>query len=274
LADLLEVSHLSVEFPGRGWRAQPVRAVNDVSFTIQPGETVGLVGESGSGKTTIGRAILGLIRPTSGRIVFGGINTTGLRGGARRALAKDLQVVFQDPYSSLNPSLTIGSILVEPLQVQRALTKAGALAEIRRLLDRVGLPADAAARYPAHFSGGQRQRVAIARALSVGPKLVVCDEPTSALDVSTQAQVLALLRELQRDSGMSYLFITHDLAVVRHFADRVLVLRRGELVEAGPVEQVCEHPQHPYTRALVQAAPVPDPIVQRERRLARERSLA
>lgn len=267
MTDLLTVTNLTVEFRRRN--RQPIRAVDDVSFTIGANQTVALVGESGSGKTTIAQAILGMTRATGGSVCLEGGEILNLNTRDRRRLARRLQVVFQDPYSSLNPSLTIGSILTEPLRVQRSLSPEAARAEIDALLHRVGLPEDAARRYPAHFSGGQRQRIAIARALAVSPKLVICDEPTSALDVSTQAQVLGLLAELQQDSGLSYLFITHDLAVVRHFAERALILRNGQMVENGTVEQVCEHPEHPYTQALVAAAPVPNPAIQRQRRLAR-----
>jgi ABC-type oligopeptide transport system ATPase subunit len=276
MTPLLEVSHLTVTYRGKGRRGQRHTAVNDVSFSLSAGETLALVGESGSGKTTIARAILGLVRPTSGTMLLEGRDIAGLRGRARRALAKDLQVVFQDPYSSLNPYRNVARTLVEPLRVQRTLSKQEADEQIASLLDRVNLPPDSGQRFPSHFSGGQRQRIAIARALSVSPKLVICDEPTSALDVSTQAQVLGLFRQLQRQSQLSYLFITHDLAVVRNFASRVIVLHQGQIVETGEVAQVCERPAHPYTRTLVGAVPVPDPIVQRQRRLAwaQERKLA
>ena len=265
-ADLLTVSDLRVEFARR--RRTPLVAVNGVSFTIGAHETVAIVGESGSGKTTIGRAILGMIQPQAGSIRVNGSETVRLRHRERRALTQKLQVVFQDPYGSLNPALTIGAILTEPLRIHHDLSREAARERIAELLRRVGLPPDAASRYPAHFSGGQRQRIAIARALSVSPQLVICDEPTSALDVSTQAQVLELLTGLQQDTGLAYLFITHDLAVVRHFAQRVLVLRSGEVVEEGTAAQICESPQHSYTRALVAAAPVPDPVLQRARREA------
>lgn len=268
---LLTVSNLSVEYPGRT-RRSPRRVIEDVTFEIATGQTLALVGESGSGKTTIARAILGLVRPSAGTIALGGNKLTHRSVRERRRVARDLQAVFQDPYSSLNPSLQIGTILTEPLRVQQKVSGEVARAKVKELLLRVGLPEDAAKRYPAHFSGGQRQRIAIARALAVSPKLVICDEPTSSLDVSTQAAVLALLAELQRSTGLSYLFITHDLAVVRHFADDVMVLCQGRLVEQGTAEQVCDSPKAPYTQALVAAAPVPDPILQRNRRIARSRS--
>lgn len=270
---LLEVDKISVEYHS-GWGRKVNRAVNDVSLTIARGECVALVGESGSGKSTIGRAILGLEPVAEGAIRFDGEDVTRRRRRDRRRLAARMQVVFQDPYSSLNPAMTVGEILTEPI---RALSKADAETARNRLtevLERVGLPADTMSRYASRFSGGQRQRIAIARALVPNPDLILCDEPTSALDVSTQAAVLELLSELRAENGTAFLFITHDLAVVRHFADRVAVLRRGGLVESGTAEQVSTNPQHPYTRALVAAAPVPDPVVQRQRREARRVLLA
>jgi ABC-type glutathione transport system ATPase component len=269
---ILELSGVGVSYSQRrrfGRKATVKQAVDDVSFAIAPGETLALVGESGSGKTTIGRAVLGLTPVSSGSIRFEGREITKLNPAERRELASDVQVIFQNPYGSLNPSLTIGDILTEPLRVRTKLPRAESLALVSALLERVGMPADAADRYPGSFSGGQRQRIAIARALSVNPRLVICDEPTSALDVSTQSTVLDLLSELRRERNMSYLFITHDLAVVRHFADRVAVLNQGSIVEVGDVASVCDTPQNPYTQALVAAAPVPDPIVQRARREAR-----
>lgn len=268
MSDLLRVENLSVEFRAAGRRGR-FRAVDDVSFTVAPGETVALVGESGSGKSTIGRAVLGLTPPAAGTIAFDGADVTHRNRKTQRALARHLQVVFQDPYSSLNPSKTIGESLTEPLRGQGQLDRRAAQTRVSTLLTSVGLPEDAVNRYPNHFSGGQRQRIAIARALVLEPSLIVCDEPTSALDVSTQAQVLELLRELQGRLGLAYLFITHDLAVVRHFADRVLVLRRGALVEQGGALEVCESPQDAYTRQLIAAAPVPDPRIQAQRREAR-----
>ncbi len=274
MADLLTVQDLTVEFPVAGARRKKLRAVDRVSFSVGAGETVALVGESGSGKSTIGRAILGLNTIREGRIVFDGQDVTRRSPRLQRAIARDLQAVFQDPYSSLNPAKTIGDNLSEPLRAQATVKSADARAKLTGLLRQVGMPEDSAERYPANFSGGQRQRIAIARALMLGPKLVVCDEPTSALDVSTQAAVLQLLRDLKAEFGMSYLFITHDLAVVRHFADRVLVLKRGQLVEEGTVDDICERPQHPYTQQLIATAPVPDPVLQRQRREARWRAAA
>jgi peptide/nickel transport system ATP-binding protein len=269
MSELLNVQNLAVEYRSRGKNGGRFRAVDGVSFSVAAGETVALVGESGSGKSTIGRAILGLAPIADGRVSFNGRDITQRTRGVQRALARELQVVFQDPYSSLNPSKTIGESLTEPLRAQGGFNGQQARERIGGLLQRVGLPADSASRFPSRFSGGQRQRVAIARALALSPKLIICDEPTSALDVSTQAQVLELFTELQDQLGLGYLFITHDLAVVRHFANRVLVLRNGALVEQGTAQQICDAPEQPYTRQLVAAAPVPDPALQRERRAGR-----
>jgi peptide/nickel transport system ATP-binding protein len=263
---LLDVRSLVVEYPARA-RRPPTRAVDDVSFAIGTRATVGLVGESGSGKTTIGRAILGLTPVTSGTIEFAGKDITRASYAERRALSRDLQVVFQDPYSSLNPTRTIGQTLAEPLRgrADRAETN-GATSWI---LDRVGLEPDAAERYPSQFSGGQRQRIAIARALIGRPRLVICDEPVSSLDLSVQAQVLNLFRELQDELEVSYLFVAHDLAVVRHLSDQIVVLHRGRIVEQGPAARVYDAPTEPYTKALLEASPIPDPELQRARRLTR-----
>ncbi|WP_106401068.1 ATP-binding cassette domain-containing protein [Actinocorallia populi] len=270
---LLEVKDLRLAYPGQGFRARPVEILHGVSLTVGEGETLGLVGESGSGKTTIGRALLGLAEPSGGSVVFAGRDITCLPSKERRALARDIQVVFQDPYTSLNPSLTIGDILSEPLIVQGATAK-DARGKVGELLDRVGLPADAAERLPREFSGGQRQRVAIARALAPEPRLIVCDEPVSALDLSTQARVLDLLIDIQRRTGVAYLFISHDLAVVRHISHRVAVLYRGDLVETGPARKITATPEHPYTRRLVLASPVADPVEQERRRAERRRLAA
>jgi len=269
-APLLEVEGLKVEFPTQGFRAKPHEVLHGVDLSIAPGEVLGLVGESGSGKTTIGRAILGLVKASAGAIRFGGEDITHVNTARRRELARDIQVVFQDPYSSLNPALTIGDILSEPLVVQGA-TVQDARSRVGGLLEQVGLPADAASRLPKEFSGGQRQRVAIARALAPQPKLIVCDEPVSALDLTTQARVLELLIDIQRTTGVAFLFISHDLAVVRHLSHRVAVIYKGNIVETGPARQVTLDPQHPYTRRLLFAAPVADPIEQRERRAERHR---
>ncbi len=266
---ILDVRDLVVEYPVSGFRKPPKRVIDGVNFTISPGETLALVGESGSGKSTIGNTILGLTRSTAGSIIFEGEDITHLNLKARRRFATDLQAIFQNPYGSLNPALKIRDTLTEPLQVQRKLTAQEANKIVTDLLKRVGMPENSGDRYPCHFSGGQRQRIAIARALSVHPKLIICDEATSSLDVSTQAAVLELLRELKRDFNLALLFITHHLAIVRNFADNVIVLNKGKLVEIGPARQVCDHPQDPYTQLLVAAVPVPDPIAQAERRQKR-----
>lgn len=270
---LLKIDDLVVEYPGKGFRGKPFRALKGVSIDVRPGETVGLVGESGSGKTTLGRALLGLAPVTEGTITYAGRDISHLNRRARRDLASEIQVVFQDPYSSLNPNLTIEQILAEPLTA-RGVASSQAKTRIRGLLDQVGLPADARNRLPREFSGGQRQRIAIARALALDPKLIVCDEPVSALDLSTQARVLDLFIEIQERTGVAYLFITHDLAVVRHISHRVAVMYQGEIVEAGEGDQVTSQPQHPYTKRLFMAAPVPDPDKQEQRRNERREFLA
>lgn len=270
---LLEVSQLSVEY-GAGRRR--TRVVHDVDLVIPRGGTLGLVGESGSGKTTIGKAILGMVPIASGRILFEGRDITRARGAERRALGARRQVVFQDPYSSLDPTKTVGYTLAEPCTTvprRERMTREQIGERMGTLLERVGLGRDAARRYPAQFSGGQRQRIAIARALMLSPRLVVCDEPTSALDLSVQAEVLNLLAEVQRDLGLSLLFISHDLSVVRHISHELVVLRGGRVVEAGTAAEVYDHPRDGYTRALLAAAPVPDPDEQQRRREAR-RALA
>ncbi|WP_306232691.1 ATP-binding cassette domain-containing protein [Agrococcus beijingensis] len=269
---LLEVDRLVVEYPGRGFRAAPIRVLKEVSLSIEPGKTLGLVGESGSGKTTIGRALLGLAPVTGGTITFEGKDATHVRRAERKRLSRHMQVVFQDPYTSLNPSMEVGAILAEPLVVQ-GIAGAAAKARVAELLDQVGLPSDAIHRLPREFSGGQRQRVAIARALALSPKLIVCDEPVSALDLSTQARVLDLFLQIQRDTGVSYLFISHDLDVVRHISHDVAVLFRGDIVEHGAAEQVTRHPHHPYTKRLLLASPVPDPDRQAVRRRERRELL-
>jgi peptide/nickel transport system ATP-binding protein len=268
---LLDVTDLRVAFTDRGFRPKSTEVLHGVSLSIGEGETLGVVGESGSGKTTIGRAVLGLVKPSGGRITFQGSDITHASPKDRRILSKDIQVVFQDPYTSLNPSLTIGDTLSEPLIVQGAAARE-ARTRVQKLLDQVGLPRDAAERLPREFSGGQRQRIAIARAIALRPKLIVCDEPTSALDLSTQARVLDLLLELQRETGVSYLFISHDLGVVRRVSAQVAVMKDGEIVERGAVADVLRSPEHPYTRRLLLAAPVPHPARQRARREQRWRT--
>lgn len=269
---LLNIENVEVTYKGKS-RKKDFKALKGVSLDIRPGECVGLVGESGSGKTTLGRAVLGLAPVTSGSIQLNGHEISHASRDERRDLARDIQVVFQDPYSSLNPSMSIEQILAEPMMI-RDWTKEAASKRVRELLDSVGLPSDAADRRPREFSGGQRQRIAIARALALDPKLIVCDEPVSALDLTTQARVLDLFLEIQERTGVAYLFISHDLAVVRHLSHRVAVMYQGEIVEWGDGEQVSSAPKHAYTKRLMMAAPVPDPIEQAKRRDERRKMLA
>lgn len=270
---LLQCSNVVVEYPGKGFRAKPFRALHNVSIEISAGETLGLVGESGSGKTTLGRGILGLAPVTEGSIKFLGKEISKASRADRRELSRDIQVVFQDPYTSLNPSLEVGQILAEPLEIQ-GMDAEKAKKRIAELLDQVGLPSDAINRLPREFSGGQRQRVAIARALALSPKLIVCDEPVSALDLTTQARILDLFLQIQKDTGVAYLFVSHDLDVVRHISHRVAVMYRGEIVEQGDASQVTVNPKHPYTQRLLMASPVPDPDRQEQRRVERKKLLA
>ncbi|MGH3057741.1 MAG: ABC transporter ATP-binding protein [Gaiellaceae bacterium] len=273
---LLTVTDLKKHFPVRKgllWEKTVgyVKAVDGVSFSIPSGKTLGLVGESGSGKSTTGYCILQLIRPTAGSIRFQGKELTGLKGEDLRKMRQDMQIVFQDPYSSLDPRMTVGNIVAEPLEVHGMGTRRGRRETVRRLLEVVGFNPNYTNRYPHEFSGGQRQRIGVARALALNPKLIVCDEPVSALDVSIQAQMLNLLKDLQRDFGLTYLFISHDLAVVRTMADEIAVMNNGKLVEVGPAEQVYSNPKDEYTKALFTAVPVPDPERQRERKAERAR---
>jgi oligopeptide transport system ATP-binding protein len=267
---LLEVRDLVKHFPVGGGlfggsRAL-IRAVDGVSFAIRRGETLGLVGESGCGKTTTGRCILQLERPTSGAVVFEGRELSGLGPAELRRVRRRLQVIFQDPYSSLNPRMTVGQILAEPLAVHRIVTDPAArAARVRALLSHVGLLPQHADRYPHQLSGGQRQRVGIARALAMEPSLIVCDEPVSALDVSIQAQIINLLEDLQAEFGLTYLFIAHDLSVVRHISDRVAVMYLGKIVELADRKALYDDPLHPYTRALLAAVPIPDPVLEAQR---------
>ena len=270
---LLDAKNVVVEYPGKGFRGKSFRALDGVSLDIRPGETVGLVGESGSGKTTLGRAVLGLAPVTDGQILYKGRDISRLGRKDRRALSSDIQVVFQDPYTSLNPSLTIEQILTEPLTA-KGVSMNEARSRVLGLLEQVNLPTSAADRLPREFSGGQRQRIAIARALALQPQLIVCDEPVSALDLSTQARVLELFKEIQERTGVAYLFVSHDLAVVRHLSHRVAVIYRGEIVEWGEGDQVTARPEHPYTQRLFLAAPVADPDKQEERRAERQRLVA
>ncbi len=267
-ASLLDVRGLTVRYR-RGRSKPPLTALREVSLTVDRGETVALVGESGSGKSTLANAVLGLVPAAEGTIRFDGADITHASPRARRALTRDIQAVFQDPCGSLNPVRAIRQTLAEPLRAHERLDAATVTQSVRTGLERVGLSADAASMYPGQFSGGQRQRIAIARALMLSPRLIICDEPLSALDLSVQAQVLNLLKAMQRELGVGYLFITHDLAVVPHIAHRVVVLYQGRVVETGPVSQVCDDPRHPYTQALIAAAPVPDPAAQRARRRLR-----
>jgi peptide/nickel transport system ATP-binding protein/oligopeptide transport system ATP-binding protein len=267
MRQLLSVERLTKHFPVRtgfmGRRAH-VHAVDDVSFDLAPGETLALVGESGCGKSTTGRLVLRLIEPTSGSVRFNGRDLGELPGGELRAARRDLQIIFQDPYGSLNPRMTVGQMLEEPLMLH-GIAPGRRRERVAEVLNLVGLAPEHAQRYPHQFSGGQRQRIGIARAIGVEPKLVVCDEPVSALDVSIQAQVINLLRDLQQRLGLAYLFIAHDLAVVKHIADRVAVMYLGRIVEIGTKRAVFDVPRHPYTHALLSAIPVPDPRDRRDR---------
>jgi ABC-type glutathione transport system ATPase component len=254
MSRLLEIRGLSVRYPRPG-RRPPTTALDGVDLDLDSGETMGLVGESGSGKTSLGNVILGLVHPATGSVVLDGEDITTAGPRRRRELSRDLQIVFQDPYGSLNPMRTVAQTLEEPLLAHLSLTRRERQDRVADALERVGLEREDAGRYPGSFSGGQRQRIAIARALMLGPKLVVCDEPVSALDVSVQAQILNLLRSLQQELGVTLLFITHDLAVVRYMCDRVTVLYRGHVVECGAAEQVCSDPRDPYTKRLLAAVP-------------------
>jgi oligopeptide transport system ATP-binding protein len=266
---LLVVRDLRKYFPIKKgfWRRTVghVKAIDGVSFDILPGEVLGLVGESGCGKTTTGRSILRLIEPSGGEVVFDGKDVIELDKGGLRRLRREMQIVFQDPYSSLNPRMTVGAMLTEALRIHRIAEGEAAQRRVRELLQVVGLFPEHAGRYPHEFSGGQRQRIGIARALSVNPRFIVCDEPVSALDVSIQAQILNLLHDLQRDFHLTYLFIAHDLAVVEHISDRVAVMYLGKLMEMAEGEELYRNPLHPYTRVLLSAIPVPDPSRRRER---------
>ena len=266
---LLQVRDLVKHFPVAGGLRGvqlSVRAVDGVSFTLQRGETLGLVGESGCGKTTTGRCVLLLERPTSGQVLFEGIELTTLPEDKLRSMRRRMQVIFQDPYSSLNPRMTVGQILSEPIQVHGLIKEKNArAARVKELLTQVGLLPQHARRYPHQMSGGQRQRVGIARALAMEPSLIVCDEPVSALDVSIQAQIVNLLEDLQQRLGLTYLFIAHDLSVVRHISDRVVVMYLGKVAEIADRRSVYEEPAHPYTRALLSAVPIPDPKLEARR---------
>jgi oligopeptide/dipeptide ABC transporter ATP-binding protein len=267
---LLEVEGVTKHFPGRssgmlGRRGNPVKAVDGVSFVVHEGETLGLVGESGCGKSTTGRAVTKLIEPTAGRIRFDGRDISDLSVRAMRPMRREMQMIFQDPYSSLNPRHTIGTIVGSPFHIQGEHPEGGIKKTVQSLMERVGLNPEHYNRYPHEFSGGQRQRIGIARALALQPKLIVCDEPVSALDVSVQAQVVNLLEDLQKEFGLAYVFIAHDLSVVRHISDRVAVMYLGKVMEITDRDSLYEHPMHPYTHALLSAVPIPDPAVEARR---------
>jgi ABC-type oligopeptide transport system ATPase subunit len=273
---LLHVSDLRKWFPVRKGlfierTVDYVKAVDDVSFEIKEGETLGLVGESGSGKSTTGYCVLQLLKPTGGSVRFMGKELTTMSRSDLREIRKEMQIVFQDPYSSLNPRMTVGSIVAEPMTVHGQDSRTLRERRVRDLLETVGFNPDFTNRYPHEFSGGQRQRIGIARALALNPRLIVCDEPVSALDVSIQAQILNLLKDLQRDLGLAYLFVAHDLAVVRALSDRIAVMNKGKLVETGTAEEVYTNPKNDYTKALLAAVPVPDPRRMRERKRERRK---
>jgi oligopeptide/dipeptide ABC transporter ATP-binding protein len=266
---LLRLTDVAKHFPakrnslGRGRGA--VRAVDGIDLWVAPGETLGLVGESGCGKSTAARTMIRAYDPTRGRIEFDGRDITAVRGMQLRRLRREMQLVFQDPYSSLNPRQTVGAALSAPFEIQHIETPKGIRAAVHDLLERVGLSPEHYNRYPHEFSGGQRQRIGIARALSMSPKLIVCDEPVSALDVSVQAQIINLLEDVQREHGIAYIFVAHDLAVVRHISSRIAVMYLGKVMECAPTDELHDRPLHPYTYALLSASPVPDPDSQRQR---------
>jgi oligopeptide transport system ATP-binding protein len=263
---LLQIDHLKTHFDaGRAHRHAVVRAVDGITLVVRRGEALGLVGESGSGKSTLARTVIRLDTPTEGRVVFDGVDIARLSSREMRPFRRRVQMVFQDPYASLNPRMRVGDIVGEPLIVHEGADRGQSRRRASELLERVGLPADCGRRYPHEFSGGQRQRIGIARALAVRPDLIVLDEPVSALDVSIRSQLLNLLKSLQRDYNLTYLLISHDLGVVRHVCDRVAVMYLGQVVEEGVCEEVFSNPQHPYTQALIAAIPVPDPAVERHR---------
>lgn len=266
---LLRVEHVSKYYPSRAGVLSKnnvaVKAVDDISFEVYAGETVGIVGESGCGKTTLGKTVLHLFEPTAGRVFFEGTDVLQLKGKALREFRKFAQIVYQDPYTSLNPRNTIGKIVGEPLKIQKMFSEKEIKIRVMEMLEVVGMPRSFYERYPFECSGGQRQRVGIARALIMNPKLIVCDEAVSALDVSTQSQIINLLVDVQKEFDLTYLFISHGLSVVRHICDRVMVMYLGKIVEIAECEEIYNHPEHPYTQALFSAIPLPDPEEKRER---------
>jgi oligopeptide/dipeptide ABC transporter ATP-binding protein len=268
--DLLRVENLVMHFPIYGGilrrQVARVHAVDDVSLHVSSGETLGLVGESGCGKTTVGRCILRLYKPTAGKVLFEGEDLLRMERERLRSVRRNLQMIFQDPYESLNSRHTVGDILNEPFIIHGVGSGSQQRASVAELLERVGLPRDSATRFPHEFSGGQRQRIGIARAIALNPQMIICDEPVSALDVSIQSQILNLLLVLQQEMALSYLFIAHDLAVVKHISDRIAVMYLGKIVEHAAADDLYANPLHPYTRALLEAIPIPDPDVQRERK--------
>lgn len=267
---LLEIDNLTMHFPltqGIIFQRQvgAVKAVDGVSFNVLRGETLGLVGESGCGKSTTGRAILQLYKPTDGKVVYDGKNLVELDGGQMRRMRRYLQMIFQDPYASLNPRMTVGSIISEPMQIHNLVPRGQRNERVQELLETVGLNPYFANRYPHEFSGGQRQRIGVARALAANPEFIVCDEPVSALDVSIQAQIINLMEDLQEEFDLTYLFIAHDLSVVRHISDRIIVMYLGKFMELADRDALYDDPLHPYTKALLSAVPIPDPVVERRR---------
>lgn len=261
---ILEIKNLTKYFPAS--HGKQVHAVEDVSFTLERGETLGIVGESGCGKSSMGRAILKIYNPTSGRIVFDGTDITGFKNKQMLPYRRRMQMIFQDPYASLNPRFTVGEIIEEPMIIHHMGTAEERRAIVQNLIETVGLKPDHIRRYPYEFSGGQRQRIGIARALALNPEFIVCDEPISALDVSIQAQVINLLEKMQRERAISYLFIAHDLEMVHHISHKIGVMYLGRMVEYGSSDDVYKHPLHPYTKALISASPIPDPVMAREKK--------
>lgn len=266
---LLEVEDLKKYFPVKGGILRKtinhVKAVDGLKFTVKQGETLGLVGESGCGKSTTGRLLLRLLEPTAGKVKFDGQNIYDLNKKEMRSLRREMQIIFQDPYASLNPRLTVGDIIGEAMEIHGLATGQEKKRKVKELLEKVGLTAQQMQRYPHEFSGGQRQRIGVARALAVDPKIIICDEPVSALDVSIQAQVINLMKDLQEELGLTYVFIAHDLSVVKHISDRVAVMYLGKIMELTDKEELYNNPQHPYTQALLSAIPVPDPEIKREK---------